>query len=1037
LKAYYKKNYPDLLVDIDYQYNPRVGPRVVNEGVRVVAGTPSNEPLPPTAIVRYAGANDQTARIMVQRGLFNRPAINQLLNNPEVDLTAEDREFLERARELMNGRIQTYNVNLQTTRQTNYNHLQRGILRFIASKAWTDNPDDEYSLKLIYRDPEAPAVTRVKTVTGRITQYRLTLNRFIEFVSSPQFVELVSKPLAEAYGTDIESTGYMVDPTTFTISRISIGTGGEAKSNAYRTVRFSYCTARSYTGRNGDCLLMCIKKHLNLKGTTNQMRKALADLLPEGPISTRSISILEDFYELNIDVYVEGDVEYEVIETRDLPQATNPSQCETVVRTLYPMGYIRQTNRYPTTLEVFLTDNHYHHISKLLPQGKLCRHCGRDNCHNIDDCRRYLLAQNRIQKVDHRNPKKLRTRIDIALGLSREIYSGDLEPLIFTLAGYQDTQIHYGCDAGAALVDAMCLRKYDGDIIVANCYGGADMGWYAVLKELIRRQRTPPNSNMFIADGRILQLRFDNICCWDLNQFIPKPLSRLAEELTGKALPQCPRYQKGAVLTQAQIESLRQTVLAEVDFLGDLTDRFCDIVKSLTNLDATTYPTMASMAYNLWKKGLPQGVYLPPADDRTDTFIRKAMVGGRVQCMHGTGHINKDLIGDSLCLVDCNSLYPYVMESMEYPAGDEHWTDKEIPGALAIYRCKVNQDNLPDSHKILPVRNANGLLDWKPKGTHELVITSVDLELLRQYLCEVTVIDGVYWPNRGRPFKEYLEMFQQAKESAAVKDTVDDKITVMICKLMMNLLTGKLVQKKFERSWCLARSADDLTRFQRQHFNISVDEIKVPEGAGMVLKLEGVKKYQYNPKTATLVQLGTFIYSYARRYMYETVYVPTHTFYTDTDSALIPTSQLELLPIGPKFGQFKIEMSDIVQGYLVGAKCYYLRDDINNVRMRFKGVDTHCEWYPDPEPSSEAEVITTYQGLNEDMYIRLLSGQNINCICLRLSHNLSGDENTEVATVKEVYVTQKFGKGGQLISPEGPDDLNDGASEDWFGPDDE
>ena len=1102
MRAYIKKNYPEVLVDIDYEYRPRAGPRVVNEGVRLVTQTPTNEPLPPTVIVRYAMQQgpdpeaQRTARTMVQRGIFNRPAMTQLLQNPAVQLAPEEREFLERARELMNGRIQTFNVTLQTTRRTNYQHLQRGILRFINSKrannvntgGWIENENEEYSLRLVYRDPNDPNVSRMKTVTGKITEYHLTLDRLIALVAAPQFLEMVSAPLQQLGGTDPEASGYMVDPTTFTLARISVGTGGEPKSNAYRTIRFTYCTAKSYTGRNGDCLLMCIKKHLNLKGTTNQMRNALADRLPEGAISIHALPMLEDFYQINIDVFLEGELEYEVVETRDVPDATKPSQCRTIVNTIYPVAYIRQNDRYGSTLQVLLRDDHYHHISKMLPPAKLCQHCGRDNCYNTDDCRRYLIANNRLQRVDHKNPTKIRSRVDIAVGLSREAYTGELEPLIFSMLCSEGDIDYYGCDAAAKLVDELCLRRYDGDIIVANLYGGAEVGWYAVLKELIRRGQTPPNSKMFIADGRILQLRFENLCCWDLNQFLPKPLTQLAHELSS-SLRVPTRYQKGYPLNAEQQEELRLIVKEEVTFLSDVTDRFCDIIQGLTDLDPTNYPTMASMAYRLWKKGLAEGIYLPPADDKTDTFIRRAMVGGRVQCMYGAGAITPEYLesevkDSSLTLVDCNSLYPFVMAEYEYPAGDERWTDKEVDGAMAMYRCQVNQDNLEDSHKVLPVRNHLGRLDWRPKGTHEMVITNVDLALLREMGCEVTVLDGVYWPSQGRPFKEYLEKFQQAKEKVSGKydPSVDDKITVMICKLMMNLLTGKLVQKRYERSWCLARSADDLTRFQRQHYNISVDEIKVPDGAGMVLKLEGVKKYQYNPKTATLVQLGTFIYSYARSYMYRTVYTQTSTFYTDTDSALIPTSHLQRLPIGNKFGEFKIEMDDINLAYLVGAKCYYLsspspssssspsspsssssspintdevpkaidevpkvrdevpkargEDELREIRMRFKGVDTHCEWYPDGATENsmgDAVCIETHQGLNEDLYLRLLQGENVNCICLRLSHNLSGDEHTEVATVKEVYVTQKFGKGGQLITTD-DDSLSDDQAydEDYF-----
>ncbi|KAJ2085162.1 hypothetical protein IW138_006465 [Coemansia sp. RSA 986] len=155
----------------------------------------------------------------------------------------------------------------------------------------------------------------------------------------------------------------------------------------------------------------------------------------------------------------------------------------------------------------------------------------------------------------------------------------------------------------------------------------------------------------------------------------------------------------------------------------------------------------------------------------------------------------------------------------------------------------------------------------------------------------------------------------------------------LLCKLLMNSLSGKLIQKDYNDVIEIVKTREELISGTLQ---------------------------QYINKMPTIY--GALIYSYARSHMYDTILSkvkPSKLFGMDTDSAFITVGQYNELfkkypeIFGNEFGQFKEEIIELVDsknedgpfGIFVAPKCYcfYGRNKKTGkerfVKARFKGIN--------------------------------------------------------------------------------------------------
>lgn len=391
-------------------------------------------------------------------------------------------------------------------------------------------------------------------------------------------------------------------------------------------------------------------------------------------------------------------------------------------------------------------------------------------------------------------------------------------------------------------------------------------------------------------------------------------------------------------------------VLKDCVSLSELFVKTRNEFSCLTDTYIEDHITLAGMSYHIFKSYLPFEHCAIPILNRTqDTFIRKAMYGGRAQIFH-----SKE-IKQTLACIDCVSLYPYVMLNREYPIGNYRYADDYVKNKIGVYNVVIHFQPFP---LIIPYRNQDKKkpLDWNYAGELNVVLTSVDIECLLKHGSKISIKGGIYWEESTSDlfhlyFKDIVTMKKLQDMYKKNKDPRYNPALRECCKIIMNALSGKLIQRLFEDVKCLIRNEKELNSFKKNirqgtEKYISIGSAKIAAG----------KKNDIKPNMPTI--WGILIYSYSRSYMYDNVLSninPDEIYGTDTDSAFLSYDAYSKLPkniFGEEFGQFKEEILELVNhnegegpyGVFVAPKCYCFykvnRDSKEEIiKARFKGVN--------------------------------------------------------------------------------------------------
>lgn len=980
---------------------------------------------------------------LISRHKFTQEDLNNLTENSNPD----DKPFYEELEEYSRLTITKHTVRIPGD-EIGFQELKEGILKYIKQKGWTDRPDIQYSLQLKYIDTD-PKITKNRekwiVVTGEIDEKVLTLDNFIDFVQSDKLFRFTQKETAGNYfvsGGQAYPT-YILDPTEFMITSIQIPGGGGLDSRGKKKGTYSpkifpiYNRVLTYNNvKDGDCLLMCLiqemkkykqqdvvsdhdeineffNKYKNTQTVipptqTRSIRKKLGSKLPAGPISTSCVSIIEDEYRINIDVYLpvktgwNVDNVYKVIETCDEEGATKPEHCRTIVKVDLPMAYEREEDRYENTLSVLLADNHYYHIPDIetirSPRG-LCPQCGRLICNQEKSCWAFLSGSNRINKRQTEAvPKKPTIRIDSSMSII-EGYDGEL--IADKFAMMYSNKIVEG-ESIHQMLNKLMTTRFGGNVVLST-FNGSDVYNYFYLKGLMNMGLVPTKDQIFYAGNRILQLRTQHFRCWDPYAFLPYDIYKTAEVM-------------GEKLIKLSVDDSEKNVKEHLIFSNKATNELISIIKKLLNRDPLNYMTLPQLAYWTWLETVNKQWIIPAQTEEMYNYIHSAMVGGRIQCPRGRGQFTLTDYPEGMCLLDCVSLYVHSMLNYLYPIGEIIETNVEIPGKLGIYTCIINQDNLDRDKKIIGIKNGE-VRNYCPQGDTETTITTPEIELLRKYECKVIVKNGIYWDRSDNPFKELVKPLMD------VKKTTQNALEKDITKKILVSIPGQLLRKPYKQGWAHAVDNSDVARFAKNHMNISADFIKTPNGAEPMIKLTGIKKRPFSPKKARMNYWGVFILAYARCYMYEQIPgkgIPW--LLTAVDSALIPRRYLHLVNIGTEEGQFKpvvengFNGNDIKEAIIIGNNWNYLVDREGNERKKHQGIPEKSEWYPiedEDKIGTEQEIV--YKGTNKEMYIYALKNRVLRFICHKIERKIAGDRENEPATIKVVKIVSDVNKYGNVI----------------------
>ena len=315
-----------------------------------------------------------------------------------------------------------------------------------------------------------------------------------------------------------------------------------------------------------------------------------------------------------------------------------------------------------------------------------------------------------------------------------------------------------------------------------------------------------------------------------------------------------------------------------------------------------------------------------PKTYEDDLFFRNSLTAGRTQSFYG----KLDYKGE-IAMGDIKSLYPTVMgnyggNDCPMPYGDYHYTKEYRKDKLGIYnvnikhqRCKwKNQDIVYKQFEsikettgydlfrefapnVIPKRTKDEPLDWFIKGEiRNINLTSVDIDVLKWATEDddcIEIIEGYYWDEVERNlFTDFLDppRIEKTKQDK-LKEEGSSEYNVAIregCKAISNCLSGKLLE-------CIHEDVTDLFTL-KSYLKLEQDEhitqLDIEDYGGGLAFVTGKKSKEHSFESMKTNKkkpcyLGMFVYSYARKLMYQKILSRYISLYMDTDSACMPMTE--------------------------------------------------------------------------------------------------------------------------------------------------
>ena len=376
-------------------------------------------------------------------------------------------------------------------------------------------------------------------------------------------------------------------------------------------------------------------------------------------------------------------------------------------------------------------------------------------------------------------------------------------------------------------------------------------------------------------------------------------------------------------------------------------------------LDIRKLYTLSQGGQKILKKIWKEEGYDEPIGGATprdkDNFYRTAIYGGRCERIiaryksadYGKSYKEVNRYMDAL---DCNSLYPSVMRNNNFPVGDSHFTIKEMPKKMGIYKCEVFPSN----------RNMPVLPPYRLEARIQN-LTSVDIAQGRKYGDIINVIDGYYWEKTAPIYKTFMDKYYAIKKNSKKGSPQYEN-----AKLMMNSQFGKSCQRDKNVVNYTCRTLEDYAKIkeiekgkreklEEEDFNVDCDDTYTE----FYLEFSNPLKTYTERKS----YLGAFILSFSRALMTDYLQKTTP-YYTDTDSIYVEETDFDKLPQSNELGDFSSDIKGggkIIQALFCGKKlkaCEIIYPD-DRIEWSFtgKGVRNDC--------------------LTSEMYERMLKGESV------------------------------------------------------------
>lgn len=330
----------------------------------------------------------------------------------------------------------------------------------------------------------------------------------------------------------------------------------------------------------------------------------------------------------------------------------------------------------------------------------------------------------------------------------------------------------------------------------------------------------------------------------------------------------------------------------------------------------------------------------PVLSKRVDSFVRTSYKGGF--CYVHPSVQNKVNERKGMCVLDVNSLFPYIMQSKAVPYGHPKHSfnvKKTKNGRIVVpyvngevydyyfLKVVVNFKIKPNKIPSIMLKNADIKNEFNDsfmadlplneyitdsQGPIELIMTKDDYELMHeQYdVIKEQIVEGVFFKSVEGIFEEYIDKWSKIKIDAGLKK---DKTRREIAKLFLNSLYGKF-GSKCENIFKFYDMNENVLSLKPQLKKLD-DPVYVPIAAAITA---GARR-----KTISTSQK---ILDYGLKYHKKVMY-----FYSDTDSIHTGLTLKECIrclgdEIDKKnegtFGLWKPEAVDVKRSKFIRPKTY-------------------------------------------------------------------------------------------------------------------
>ena len=358
--------------------------------------------------------------------------------------------------------------------------------------------------------------------------------------------------------------------------------------------------------------------------------------------------------------------------------------------------------------------------------------------------------------------------------------------------------------------------------------------------------------------------------------------------------------------------------------------------------------TLPSLSMRIYKSQFMPNETIYKLLGQVEQDIREAYTGGAVDVYKPHNGKDNDFynpIRAKLKCYDVNSLYPFIMSTMEMPVGKPIAFEGDItkfdPDVYGFLYCKITSPN-DLKHPILQrrIKTENGIRTIAGLGTWEGWIMSEEMNKTMHLGYKFEVIRG-YKFKRAVIFKDYINKLYNMRLKYPKTNPLN-----MICKLLMNSLYGKFGMKTSKSVVSIYNTSLEVDR-ELLESNLETvgefisDYIKLDNYIITVRK--HVENFSYNEKfdwhdglevniaiAATVTAGGRLWMSLLKNRQDFEVYN------TDTDSLFI-AGDLPKELIGDNLGQFKLEY-EIKKAVFLAPKAYSIVTTDDKTITKIKGV---------------------------------------------------------------------------------------------------